>query len=194
MLKDPVITIGFGPHASVPFVVTFGFGVFGVAPVAPVAAFSANPTFGNVPLFVQFTDSSTNTPTSWAWNFGDGGTSTLQNPTHTYSVPGEYTVSLTATNAGGSNTLTKPNYITVVKVPQPDDDGGSDGAGSGRHKGVWEKASRGKTNKANAPKSTPEKSKAAIAAENERGRKHAERERRRQIDIAVAVAMMQDRL
>ncbi len=80
---------------------------------APVANFSGTPTFGVAPLAVTFTDSSTNTPTSWSWTFGDGGTSTAQNPSHTYSSVNYYTVALTATNAGGSNTLTQTNYIAV---------------------------------------------------------------------------------
>jgi plastocyanin len=62
---------------------------------------------------VQFTDTSTNTPTSWLWNFGDATTSTAQNPTKTYSTPGTYTVTLTATNAGGSDGETKTAYIVV---------------------------------------------------------------------------------
>jgi PKD repeat protein len=69
-------------------------------------------------LTVNFTDQSTNNPTSWSWNFGDTGTSTAQNPSHTYTTPGTYTVSLTATNASGSDTETKTNYITVL-APQP---------------------------------------------------------------------------
>jgi PKD repeat protein len=83
-----------------------------VAP--PVANFSGSPTSGNAPLTVNFTDSSTNTPTSWSWNFGDGGTSTAQNPSHQYTSANSYTVSLQATNAGGSDTETKTNYITVT--------------------------------------------------------------------------------
>ncbi len=63
---------------------------------------------------VQFTDISTNTPTSWLWNFGDATTSTLQNPTKTYSTPGTYTVTLTATNAGGSDGETKTGLIVVT--------------------------------------------------------------------------------
>ena len=78
---------------------------------APVANFSANVTSGALPLDVLFTDSSTNTPTSWLWNFGDGTTSTDQNPTHTYSTDGSYTVTLTASNAAGSNTYIKSSYI-----------------------------------------------------------------------------------
>ena len=80
----------------------------------PVANFSGSPTSGAAPLTVNFTDSSTNTPTSWSWNFGDSSTSTAQNPSHQYANAGNYTVSLTATNAGGSDGETKTNYITVT--------------------------------------------------------------------------------
>lgn len=89
-----------------------------VAPVVvPVADFSANNTSGCGTLAVQFTDLSTGTPTSWAWNFGDSQTSTLQNPSHTYSAPGNYTVTLTATNTAGSDAETKTAYIVVNSVP-----------------------------------------------------------------------------
>ncbi|MDW5549990.1 PKD domain-containing protein, partial [Methanosarcina sp.] len=84
----------------------------------PVAAFSASPTSGNLPLSVTFTDKSTNSPTSWKWNFGDGTSSTARNPTHKYSAEGKYTVTLTATNSAGSNTVTKSNYITVTATSQ----------------------------------------------------------------------------
>ncbi len=84
-----------------------------VSAAAPVADFSGTPTTGSAPLTVNFTDLSTGSPTSWSWNFGDGGTSTLQNPSHIYSAAGQYTVSLTATNGAGPNTATKTNYITV---------------------------------------------------------------------------------
>ena len=73
---------------------------------APVAAFTASPVSGTLPLSVQFTDTSTNSPVSWIWDFGDGGTSTEENPSHIYSNPGTYTVSLTATNTVGENTVT----------------------------------------------------------------------------------------
>ena len=85
----------------------------GPATNPPVADFSGSPTSGFFPLTVSFVDASTNTPTSWSWNFGDGATSTAQNPSHTYTAAGSYTVSLTATNAYGSDTATKTAYITV---------------------------------------------------------------------------------
>jgi PKD repeat protein len=64
---------------------------------------------------VQFTDLSTGPVTGWNWSFGDGNTSTLENPSYTYANAGLYTVSLTVTNAssGATNTMTKSNYITV---------------------------------------------------------------------------------
>ncbi|WP_292378136.1 PKD domain-containing protein [Methanosarcina sp. UBA289] len=89
------------------------------APQKPVAAFSAAPTSGNAPLKVTFTDKSTGSPTSWKWTFGDGTTSTVKNPVHTYSKAGKYTVSLTVKNAVGTNTKTINNYIitTALKAP-----------------------------------------------------------------------------
>ena len=82
---------------------------------SPVASFTGTPTSGNKPLTVTFTDTSSGTPTSWSWNFGDSSSvnATMQNPVHTYADAGIYTVSLTATNAAGSNTGSVANYITV---------------------------------------------------------------------------------
>lgn len=80
---------------------------------APVAAFISNATVGSEPLTIQFLDSSSNSPTAWAWSFGDGGTSTAQNPVHTYTEPGTFTVTLTAVNSAGSNTLSKDGFVTV---------------------------------------------------------------------------------
>jgi PKD repeat protein len=86
------------------------------APVAPVANFQGNPTSGNAPLTVNFTDLSTGNPTSWSWNFGDGvGTSSAQNPTYEYASAGTYTVTLTVTNDEGSDAETKTDYITVTE-------------------------------------------------------------------------------
>ncbi len=83
-------------------------------PVAPVATFSATPTSGPAPLTVAFTDTSTpNTAeiSSWAWDFGDGATSTEQSPSHTYTALQTYTVSLTITTAHGTDDEIKENYI-----------------------------------------------------------------------------------
>lgn len=90
-------------------------------PSAPVAAFSGTPTSGTAPLTVQFTDASTNTPTSWSWDFGDSNAAnaTVKNPVHTYSTAGTYTVKLTATNSAGSNTVTKTDYVTVTAGNAP---------------------------------------------------------------------------
>jgi PKD repeat protein len=88
-------------------------------PPPPTADFAGSPTSGDNPLTVNFTDQSTDGPTSWSWDFGDGvGTSTLQNPSYTYTAAGTYTVSLTATNAYGSDVETKTDYITVTEPGQ----------------------------------------------------------------------------
>lgn len=87
-------------------------------PPAPVAAFTGYPTSGVAPLEVIFTDESTNIPTEWLWSFGDGYLSAVKNPSHTYTIPGTYTVTLKATNSGGFGTLTKTDYITVT-IPPP---------------------------------------------------------------------------
>jgi PKD repeat protein len=90
-----------------------------------VADFSGSPTSGTAPLAVSFTDTSTNDPTGWAWDFDADGTtdSTAQHPSHTYDAAGTYTVRLTATNSAGSNTVTKTDYISV---------GASGGGGEGQ--------------------------------------------------------------
>lgn len=80
----------------------------------PITDFSASLVSGIVPMLISFTDLTINTPTSWLWSFGDGTTSTLQNPTHTYNTAGSFTVSLTATNGYGSDTETKTGYITIT--------------------------------------------------------------------------------
>ncbi|MDW5549607.1 PKD domain-containing protein [Methanosarcina sp.] len=103
------IPVGNGPVA---------FGQFiGPLSLAPFASFSAKSTEGKAPLTVAFTDKSTRSPTKWKWEFGDGTTSTKQNPTHKYSKVGSYTVKLTVTNAKGNNTATKIDYIKVVTKP-----------------------------------------------------------------------------
>jgi len=92
-------------------------GITLICPGPPVANFSASILSGGVPLTTTFTDLS-QAASSWSWNFGDGGTSTLKNPSHTYTAMGTYTVTLTATNQFGSDAEVKTNYITVT-TPQP---------------------------------------------------------------------------
>ncbi|MDR9817470.1 MAG: PKD domain-containing protein [Candidatus Methanoculleus thermohydrogenotrophicum] len=86
-------------------------------PAPPIVSFTANVTTGKPPLTVQFTDTSSGSPDTWEWDFGDGATSTEQNPVHTYTepqtYPGKYTVTLTATNTIGTNSTTEVDYITL---------------------------------------------------------------------------------
>lgn len=89
----------------------------------PVAAFTATPTSGAAPLTVVFADQSTpgsSEITTWAWDFGDGTSSSQQNPSKTYNQPGVYTVKLTVTSAAGTGTITKANHITVRQLPSTD--------------------------------------------------------------------------
>lgn len=90
----------------------------------PVALFIGVPTTGTPPLTVQFTDQSTNTPTSWKWEYRHGSGSwkqfaTSQHPSFTFSTPGTYDIRLTAKNAAGSDDEIKRNYITVSKQLAP---------------------------------------------------------------------------
>jgi len=106
-----------GPGGSDSEVKTGYVKVTGSSPGKPVAAFSASPASGKAPLTVTFTDTSTGTPTKWKWSFGDGASSTIQNPKHKYPKAGKYTVILTVTNAKGSNTVTKTEHIKVIEKP-----------------------------------------------------------------------------
>lgn len=81
----------------------------------PTCDFTGSPTSGTPPLTVSFLDLS-QWATSWLWSFGDNATSTQENPDHIYQNPGNYTVSLTVSNATGSCTATKANYITIGPV------------------------------------------------------------------------------
>lgn len=84
----------------------------------PVAAFSVSPVNGvaGVTLFT-FTDRSTGPITGRVWTFGDGTTSTQQNPTHTYATPGVFTVSLTVTNGSVSSTASRNVVLTSPDAP-----------------------------------------------------------------------------
>jgi PKD repeat protein len=81
----------------------------------PTAQFSASPTSGQAPLTVQFTDLSTGTPVTYAWDFNNDGTtdSIIESPSWTYGEGKKYTVTLTVTNANGSDSEIKTDYISV---------------------------------------------------------------------------------
>lgn len=86
----------------------------------PTAVFSATPVQGAAQLLVSFADASTGDITDWNWDFGDGGSSTLQNPSHTYTAQGSYTVTLTVNGPGGSDPLMRVGYIQVSpEQPSP---------------------------------------------------------------------------
>lgn len=84
------------------------------AGLGPIVAFSANPLSGQTGSFIKFTDQSTNTPTSWLWEFGDGMTSADQNPYHQYNRAGTFTVTLTAVNDYSWGRAIKTGYITIA--------------------------------------------------------------------------------
>jgi PKD repeat protein len=100
-----------------PFVLDVESGATPWAAAVPVASFSLAPSSGDAPLSVAFTDTSTGTPTSWLWDFGDGSTSTSQNPTHDYATDGTYDVTLTATNALGSDTHVALAAVVATIAP-----------------------------------------------------------------------------
>ncbi|MHC5081096.1 MAG: PKD domain-containing protein [Planctomycetota bacterium] len=102
---------------------------------AQTAVFMGSPLTGPAPLQVQFTDLSsvTGTISAWSWTFGDGGTSTQQDPLYTYLAVGTYTVTLTITTSSGNATETKMSYITVTT---PTGGGGGGGGGGTTPAGV----------------------------------------------------------
>lgn len=87
--------------------ISYGLTVVSSQEYSPIASFTNSPASGVKPLAASFTDTSSNYPTSWVWNFGDGGTSTSKNPSHTYTTAGTYTVTLTASNSQGSSTISR---------------------------------------------------------------------------------------
>lgn len=84
---------------------------------AIVAHIKADVTSGAAPLAVHFSDASTGSPTAWRWNFGDGATSTEQNPSHTFANPGTYTVHLVASSLTNRDETT--TQITVKDLTAP---------------------------------------------------------------------------
>src|SRR5690554_1264725 len=87
----------------------------------PSTDFSASPLEVCVGENIQFTDLSTSseTITDWTWDFGDGSTSSAQNPTHSYTNAGNYTITLTAVDVNGASPEVKINYITINPLPSP---------------------------------------------------------------------------
>jgi PKD repeat protein len=85
---------------------------------APVANFTGTPLTGWAPKSVTFTDNSTNTPTSWAWDIDNNGSTdyTTRNATHSYTDGGVYSINFTASNAVGSNSSLRSNYVTLSEV------------------------------------------------------------------------------
>lgn len=120
--QNPTCTYGFPGTFTVTLTVACAGGsdtetkvdYISVTPTPPTAEFAADVTLGTVPLTVNFLDLSTGDIATWAWDFGDTGTSGVQDPSHTYTAPGWYTVSLTVTGFGGSDTMTKHAYIQVA--------------------------------------------------------------------------------
>jgi len=86
--------------------------------ISPVAAFTASPISGNIPLAVIFTDQSTGSPTSWSWDFGDNReVDTIQSPKHIFMTAGTFTVNLTASNANGVSSTSVPIVVSSNTVP-----------------------------------------------------------------------------
>lgn len=83
------------------------------APAKGKTSFTAIPNSGKPPLMTYFTDTSTEKPTVWEWEFGDGSVETIQHPSHSYATAGIYTGTLTVTNANKGNKVVKKNYIGV---------------------------------------------------------------------------------
>jgi PKD repeat protein len=101
------------------FIGTHGRGFFSTNSynLAPQASFAALNTVNACNGYVQFSDSSANAPNSWAWDFGDVTTSTLQNPQHQYAASGTYVVSLTVTNPNGTSTTSQSITVNVLTPP-----------------------------------------------------------------------------
>jgi PGF-pre-PGF domain-containing protein len=111
---------------------------------APEAAFVRNVTSGTAPLTVSFFDASRNSPTAWAWDFGDGTNSTEQNPVHTYTEAGLYTVTLSVENEFGANSTSRTDCVSVGKQAAIlcVDDNNESGTASGTYSSIQEAVDR----------------------------------------------------
>ena len=106
----PVYQLAFHPATNDLWAATYGRGVWRVTnPASAVLAanFTFSPPIPSTGQVVTFTDVSTGSPTSWAWNFGDGLGSMAQNPSHSFFGAGTYQVTLTVANSSGSSTTTQ---------------------------------------------------------------------------------------
>ncbi|MFI6758646.1 ThuA domain-containing protein [Micromonospora sp. NPDC050417] len=130
--RNPVGSNGTGAIINVNWVDFLGRGVTDNAP--PVVTASANPTAGIAPVAVTFTSTATDpendAPLTYAWDFGDGGTANTANAAHTYSVPGNFTATLTVTDARGASTsVSVPVQVTAPNTScfgaRSDDFGGN---------------------------------------------------------------------
>ena len=86
---------------------------------SPLVDFTVNTTTGRAPLTVKFNGTSTGFPLRWSWDFGDGSTSSLEDPLHLYRNPGNYTVTLHVVYTTGSVSKEKPGYVTVTRALDP---------------------------------------------------------------------------
>ena len=121
--QQTTITLNVTPPVILPYALTTinGSGLSGNTTnstntsgvIVPMASFTSTTAAGFAPFAIQFTDTSANQPTSWTWDFGDGGTSTLQNPAHTYLHGGLYNVSFSATNSAGTGFVNAINYASA---------------------------------------------------------------------------------
>jgi PKD repeat protein/Zn-dependent protease len=123
-VKDPTHTFGPNGNYTVSLTVTNSYGkdtktLPGYISVGdpPKVNFSVSSATGILPLTVTFTDRTSGSPRSWIWDFGDGSASTVQNPTHTYTKPGTYTVTVSSANEFGTGRITRSGLITTGIVP-----------------------------------------------------------------------------
>jgi PKD repeat protein len=117
-----ILTIGTTPDTNLIYTVDIsssGSVVLIVVASPPVADFSGSPTSGPWPLTMTFTDTSTGYITDRFWDFGDGNTTNTTETSleYTYTAAGTYTVSLTVRGPGGTNTITRSDYVAVVNPP-----------------------------------------------------------------------------
>ncbi|MFZ4580877.1 MAG: PKD domain-containing protein, partial [Myxococcota bacterium] len=89
------------------------------ASTQPHAAFSWSPSLPKQSESVQFNDLSDGAPTSWAWTFGDGGTSDKASPTHVFAAKGAFPVTLTIQSAQGTNSLTRTLTVSTLTSGGP---------------------------------------------------------------------------